>query len=183
MTDATTAARAAIAELSSKDDDELYRLLALRVKAMQRDPTTAGQLSPMVSDADAMGIAFVDLVKFGKATFGRLALAGHSVVCGDGADEGNRLARLLATANKDVATVTATVAALLVGQLAIAPAIAGIVATIIIGKVAPTSLDALCRVWAARLPAQPAGPGGGTTSPQTQPTPPAEPMPPAEPPR
>ena len=37
----------------------------------------------------------------------------------------------------DITTVTAGVATLLVGQLAIAPAVAGIVAAIVVGKVAP----------------------------------------------
>ena len=173
MTDATDQARAAIAALPD-DEDDLYRMLALRVKAIERDPAVAGDFSPRV-DAQAMGITVVDLVDFGRRMFARLALAGHSLVCGAESDEGYRLERLLSVANRDVAAVTAAVATLLVGQLAIAPAVAGIVATIIVGKVAPASLEALCEAWGERVAATG---GTGTTVPGTPP----EPPPPAPPP-
>ena len=56
----------------------------------------------------------------------------------------------------DITTVTAGVATLLVGQLAIAPAVAGIVASIVVGKVAPNSVEALCKAWTAKLGPVPA---------------------------
>jgi len=146
-------ARAAVAELQSTDDDELYRLLGLRIKAIERDPARAGMFAPVVPRQEEMGIAFVDLIDLGKRTFGRLAAAGHSLICGSQADQGFHLQRLLSTINTDATTVTAAVTTLLIGQLAIAPAVAGIVATIIVGKAAPSSLEALCKTWASKIPA------------------------------
>ncbi len=109
------------------------------------------------------------------------------MICATTADQGFHLQRLLSTLNTDATTATAAVATLLIGQLAIAPAVAGIVATIIVGKVAPTSLESLCKTWASKVPAPEGvvgdpgtggdGSGGGTPTPEPQPpmTPPAEP--------
>lgn len=150
MADVMEVARAAVSDLRAKSDDDLYRLLAVRVKTIERDPSTAGSFAPKVRSAE-MGIAPADLLAFGKTAFARIGVAGHAVVCGEGADQGYHLQRLLATLNTDVNTVTAAVAGLLIAQLAIAPAVASVVATLVIGKVAPTSVDALCRVWGAKV--------------------------------
>ena len=164
MAEVMDEARAAVAELQAADDDELYRLLGMRIKAIERDPMKAGSFAPDVRQEE-MGIAFVDLIDAGRKTFERLAVAGHSLICGSGADEGFHLQRLLSTLNTDATTVTAGVATLLIGQLAIAPAIAGIVATIIVGKAAPASLESLCKTWASKLPASAAADTGGPQPP------------------
>ena len=184
MAEALDEARAAVAELESADDDELYRLLGMRVKAIERDPSKAGSYAPDVRQEE-MGIAFVAVIDIGKRTFGRLAAAGHSLICGSPGDQGFHLQRLLSTLNTDATTVTAAVATLLVGQLAIAPAVAGIVATIVVGKAAPASLESLCKTWASKIPAPEGvaadpGAGGGEPQPQPEPQPPV--MPPSEPP-
>lgn len=150
MADVMEAARAAVSDLHAMSEDDLYRLVAVRVKAIERDPSTAGSFAPKVRAAE-MGIAPADLLSFGKTTFARIGVAGHALVCGAGADQGYHLQRLLSTFNTDVNTVTAAVAGLLIAQLAIAPAVASVVATLVIGKVAPSSVDALCRVWSAKV--------------------------------
>jgi hypothetical protein len=152
VADIMEATRAAVSNLPRNNEDELYRLLAVRLKAFEADPSTMGNFAPKVKAAE-LGIAPIDLLNFGKAAFTRLAAAGHPLVCGTGADQGYHLQRLLAALSTDVNTVTAAVAGLLIAQLAIAPAIAGVVAALVVGKVAPTSVDALCRTWVAKLAA------------------------------
>src|SRR5439155_1567492 len=77
------------------NDEELYRLLAARMKVIDRDPTTAGIVEPSVQDA-ARGIAPADLLKFGKQAFANISVAGQAVVCGS-ADQGYHLQKLLAS--------------------------------------------------------------------------------------
>lgn len=151
MTEAMDGARAAIADLQGTDDDQLYRLLALRVKAIERDPSKAGVFAPDTIPPADLGIAVPDLVAHGRAVFLRVATAGHGLICGTEASQGFQLQRLLASIGTDVTTVTAAVAGLLISQLALAPAVAGIVATIVVGKVAPASLEALCETWGSKL--------------------------------
>lgn len=149
MADIMESAHAAVLELGKSSDDDLYRLLGIRLKAMERDPQQVAGFAPKI-EAKELGIAPGDLLGFGKTAFAQLAVAGHGVVCGADA-QGFQLQRLLAAFNTDVNRVTAAVATVLVGQLAMAPAIATIVATLVIGKVAPTSVDALCRVWTKKI--------------------------------
>jgi hypothetical protein len=151
MTDEMPGARAAIAELQATDDEQLYRLLALRVKAIERDPSVAGLFAPATIAPAELGISAPDLVDFGRTVFIRLATAGHGLICGSEASRGFHLQRLLSSIGTDVTAVTTAVAALLISQLAIAPAVAGIVATIVVGKVAPASLEALCEKWGGKL--------------------------------
>ena len=174
MTDAMQRAKTAVTQLDVDADDEegLYRLLGMRMKALERDPSIAGDFAPAPIAPAELGITVPDLLEFGRAAFVRIAALGQSLVCGNEANQGFYLQRLLTTLGTDTATVTAAVATLLIAQLAIAPAVAGVVATIIVGKVAPTSLAALCKMWGAKVgaPAQPPTSAGGTTNPPTEPT-------------
>lgn len=176
MPDELEPMRAAVRAVTTSNDDELYRLLAARMKLIERDPSMAGNVAPNVQDA-ARGIAADDLLKFGKSAFARISVAGQAVVCGSGADQGFHLQRLLSSFNTDLNSVAAALTGLLIAQLAIAPAIASVVATLVIGKVAPSSVDALCRVWTAKIqasrPAEPTPPPTPTPPPPTPTTPPA----------
>ena len=176
MTDAMQRAKVAVAQLDIDADDEegLYRLLGQRLKMLDRDPSLAGDFAPATIAPAELGVTVTDLLDFGRAAFVRIAAMGQTLVCGTEANQGFALQRLLSTIGTDVTTVTAAVAGLLIAQLAIAPAVAGIVATIIVGKVAPSSLEALCKVWGAKVgqPAQPPAPTGEpTTNPPAEPTP------------
>jgi hypothetical protein len=184
MTDAMQRAKVAVTQLDVDADDEeaLYRLLGMRMKALERDPSIAGDFAPAPVAPAELGIAVPDLLEFGRAAFVRIATLGQTLVCGTEANQGFHLQRILTSLGTDTATVTAAVATLLIAQLAIAPAVAGVVATIIVGKVAPTSLAALCKMWGAKVapPAPPTATTGGTaTTPPTEPTPtpPTEPTP------
>lgn len=170
MPDPMDEARAAIAQLADTDEDDLYRLLALRVKTIERDPTVAGQFAPTTLAPTELGIAVPDLAGLGRKLFGNIARAGQSLICGTDSEAGFHLQRLLSSVNMDITTVTAGVATLLIGQLAIAPAVAGIVASIVVGKVAPNSVEALCKAWSAKVGPVPVP---GTASPEPTTAPPA----------
>ncbi|HEV8516303.1 MAG TPA: hypothetical protein VGQ47_01530 [Candidatus Limnocylindrales bacterium] len=150
MADAMSMTQSAVRELGDLEEDDLYRLLGMRLKAIERDPAKAGQFAPDVGSAQELGITAADLRDFGRRAFVHVARVGHMAICGQNA-EGFHLERILSALNTDAATATAVVATVLVAQLAIAPAIAGIVATIVIGRVAPSSLEALCQVWSRKL--------------------------------
>ncbi|MFL5757077.1 MAG: hypothetical protein ACJ77N_12355 [Chloroflexota bacterium] len=149
MTDLHERARVAAEQLQDVDDDELYQQLGLRIRAIERDPSIAGDLSPDVP-ATEMGISFVDLREFGRRTFVTLSAPAMGVVCA-GAGEGHSLEALLRSFGTSGTAVTAALTTVLIGQLAIAPAVAGIVATLVVGKVAPATLQGLCGGWGRKL--------------------------------
>jgi hypothetical protein len=180
MTDPMDEARAAVANLADTDEDDLYRLLALRVKTIERNPAVAGQFAPTTLAPTELGIAVPDLAGLGRKLFQNIARAGQGIICGSDSEAGFHLQRLLSSVNMDITTVTAGVATLLVGQLAVAPAVAGIVAAIVVGKVAPNSVEALCAAWSKKLgPVEtpgtgtPGATGAGNPEPTTAPPAPA----------
>src|SRR3954447_24011470 len=172
MPDPTDDVRAAVANLADTDEDDLYRLLALGVKTIQKHPAMAGEVAPPTRAATELGIAMPDLHALGRKLFENIARASQSIICGSDSEAGFHLQRILSSVNMDITTVTAGVATLLVGQLAIAPAVAGIVAAIVVGKVAPTSVEALCAAWSKKV-APVAVPGDGTPAPTSAPPAPA----------
>jgi hypothetical protein len=56
MADPMDEARAAVANLADTDEDDLYRLLALRMKTLERNPAIAGQFAPPTMAATELGI-------------------------------------------------------------------------------------------------------------------------------
>ncbi len=173
MTDAfQQRAMVGVTSLGVAPDDEegLYRLLGTRMKMLERDPSVAGDFAPRTVGAAELGITGSDVLQFGREVFLRIASVARPLICGSEANQGFYLERILSTLNTNPAAVSAAIATMLVAHLAIAPVIAGVVATIIVGKVAPTSLAALCEAWGAKL--EPTGP---TTTPPAPPAPPAPP--------
>jgi hypothetical protein len=163
MTDAfQQRAMVGVTSLGVAPDDEegLYRLLGARMKMLERDPSVAGDFAPRMVAASELGITGSDVVEFGREVFLRIASVARPLICGSEANQGFYLQRILSTLNTNPAAVTTAITTMLVAHLAIAPVIAGVVATIIVGKVAPTTLSALCESWGAKL-----APTGPTTIP------------------
>jgi hypothetical protein len=142
----------AVQVLQDQDENELYRQLGRRVAQLEQEPQAAGYFHPPASFAEPMGISVDDLRDLGRRAFGNIGKMGYQVVCG-GADAtgGGHLQRLIASLGTNPTTITAAVATVLVTQIAIAPAVAGIIATLIVGKIAPTSLDGLCKIWQTKI--------------------------------
>ena len=82
-------ARAAVAQLAETDEDDLYRLLALRVRTVERDPTVAGQFAPATMAATgSLGIAVPDLPRWAPLVW-QLARARRSLICARTATRGS----------------------------------------------------------------------------------------------
>ena len=170
--------------VAADDEEGLYRLLGTRMKMLERDPSVAGNFAPPMASAAELSISGSDVVEFGREVFQRIASMARPLICGSEANQGFYLQRILTALNTNPAAVTAAITTMLVAHLAIAPVIAGVVATIIVGKVAPTTLSALCERWGAKLePTAPTTtpPAGTTTTPPADTTPPTvDLMPPGE---
>jgi hypothetical protein len=141
-------ALSAVEALADADDDELFRQLGLRVRAIERDPSIAGHFAPSAAALEPMGMTLGDLIGRGRHAFSALSKAGYSLLCGGG--PGGQFDTFIATLGTSRMAITAALATVLVASIGVAPAIAGVVATLAIGKAAPASMEAMCKVWAAK---------------------------------
>jgi hypothetical protein len=134
------------------DEDELYRQLGLRMAQIREAPQVAGYFRPPATFAAPAGFAPADLIGLGRRVFGSVAKMGYEIVCGaDTPDGSGHLEQLIASLGKNPAAATAALAGLLATSLPLAPVACPIIAALIIGKVAPQSLDNLCKVWQAKI--------------------------------
>ncbi len=152
MPNFTEQAQEAVQGLQGQDEEELYRLLGTRLAQIEQNPQVAGYFTPPASFAEPMGMSVQDMVALGRRAFGGVGKLGYEVVCGGGnAAAGGHMQQLMTTFGQDPVKVASTVALILGTTIGITPAVAGIVATIIVGKVAPQSLDSLCKVWQTKI--------------------------------
>ncbi len=142
-----------VADLLEQDPDQLYAELGKRMDAVQRDASLAGSVAPVIPPGPAAGFAPLDTLKtFGKQFFDRWSVQAYNLVCGS--DEATSLQReeLLNAFTSGTAGVGALLAALLVAQLGLAPAAAGVVAALIIKLFFNPAYEAMCAAWKQSLP-------------------------------
>jgi len=139
----------AVESLEDADDDELYRQLGLRMRAMERDPKLAGHFAPPAAALEPMGMALGDIVSAGRRAFATLSQASYALLCTAG-PAGGRFDAFVDTLGTNRMAITAALATVLVAQIGIAPTIAGVVATLAIGKAAPASMEMMCTIWARK---------------------------------
>lgn len=152
MTDITKQAKASIAELMQSNEEQLYEELGIRAKELARNPGVAGSFAPQITfDMKAMG-PMEEIRKFGRRLFKRWLVEAYKLLCGsDPADEKDRkeVAKALSV---DATTVGALVAALLISQLGMAPAIAAVVAAIVAKRFFNPAYEEFCRMLGENLP-------------------------------
>ena len=142
-------ALSAVESLEDADDDELYRQLGLRMSAMERDPKLAGHFAPPATALEPMGMTLGDIIGAGRRAFATLSSASYALLC-SGGPMGGRFDAFVDTLGTNRMAITAALATVLVAQIGIAPAIAGVVATLAIGKAAPASMEVMCTIWAKK---------------------------------
>lgn len=153
MSQLEQAAAPVVADLSQLEDDQLYQQLALRVRTLEDDYQRAGELQLDVSyQPDLMG-PLDDLADFGRRFFERFNRDAYNLVCSaDDAAERQKVRQAFGLGRE---AVGGAIVALLITHLALAPAVATVVAALIVRLFLENSYEAMCSVWGDRLPAAP----------------------------
>jgi hypothetical protein len=142
-----------VKSLLKNDEEQLFTELALREKAIQQNPALKTSLDPDVYyDVEHMG-PLDDLARFGRVFFNGINRDCYGLVCGaegENAAERQKFASALHIGPTEAAAV---LTGLLVAQLSMAPAIAAVVASIVIKLFFRNALKATCDVWKGHLPA------------------------------
>jgi hypothetical protein len=149
MTDIRVLAKPAMEKLEESDESQLYQELGIRLKAIASNPAIAGSFDPAVTYSASLMGPLDDVKLFGKKFFEKMSREVYGMVCGGGltAEEQKKFTEALG--NK--ADWGTWLAAILVSHWALAPAIAAVVAALIVRLFFKPFHAAMCEVWATKL--------------------------------
>jgi hypothetical protein len=155
MADPERQAESAVEMLMTYDEDRLYSELGMRLRTVRRDPTKSAQFD-LVPDTplEELGVAD-DLRAFGRKFFDRVSTQAYALVCGSDSEQTEERGKLLQAFGIGRDAVAPALSVLLVGHLGLAPAIAAVVATLIVRLFFRPAHEAMCEVWQGRLPQTP----------------------------
>ncbi len=149
----TAAATPALTSLLDSDENQLFEQLGITVQSFGEDPSLAGEFAPAVTfDATLMG-PLDGVRRLGERIFRRWEVEAHALVCGGGDDERADRKAIGDAFGLGGTAVAATMAGVLVTSVGLAPAVAAIIAAIIVKRFLQPGLEAFCQVWQERLDA------------------------------
>lgn len=141
----------AIGELLGAEDDQLLVQLGMRTMAMTLNPAVAGSYAPDVTwDGTQMG-GLDDLKKLGRRLFRRWNQEAFKLVCGDDPDDKGSRDEIKKAIGMGNVTLAAVVAGTLVSSFGLAPAVAGVVAALVVKRVLKPTHEEVCAVWREKL--------------------------------
>jgi hypothetical protein len=147
MPDLTQQAQPAVEKLLKADESQLYEQLGIRAKAMAQDPAKSGSFEPEVTyEAAQMGFK-EDVKDFGQRLFKLWSVEAYKLVCSTEAEDQQTRTDLLNAFGVSETAVAALLASLLVAQLGVAPAIAAVVAALIIKRFFRPAYQEFCVTW------------------------------------
>ena len=147
MANFSTQAEAAAKALLKADEGQLYEQLGMRVKAMAEDPSKAGSFDPdIVYDHAAMGVKD-DIRELGQRVFKRWNKEAYQLVCGSEEEETKDREKLAKAIGVSDAAAAAVLSGMFVTTFGIAPAIAAVVAALVVKRFCRPAYEEFCQVW------------------------------------
>jgi len=148
-------AEPAVQKLLGSEEDQLYEQLGLRIRALTIDPAIAGSFDPEVTYDEAQMGAKEDILALGKAIFSRWNSEAHKLICGTGSGEQADRKSVREAFGLGETAVAAGLAGLLVTNLGLAPALAGVIAAIICKRFFRPAYEEFCAAWGKVVETQP----------------------------
>jgi hypothetical protein len=136
--------------VNSYDEEALIKQLAMRVEATKENPAVAGSYDPAVAyDFEHAGLSD-SLLDLGGRILHRWERELYGVVCGDAKeDAADRNSILTKIAGDDIA-LGAAVGGVLI-SLGVGPAVAVVVAALVIKRIIHPAGNEVCKMWSERL--------------------------------
>jgi hypothetical protein len=133
-------------------EEQLYEQLGIRARAIAANPAVAGSFEPDVTyDGATMG-ALDDVREYGRRLFRRWNREAYKLACSP--DDSTDRKKLLDAFGGGEATVAAVLSGLLVAHLGLAPALAGILAALVLKHFFRPAYEEFCGLWLEKLPKQ-----------------------------
>jgi hypothetical protein len=151
MADLKDQAQAALERLLQSEPDQLFTELGLRQKAIENDPTQAG-LFEITATYDAPFAGPLDVLKeFGQRFFDRVNKDLYNLVCGDDTNNANEWKKLLDAFGLGGVAFAGVLTSVLISSFGWAPAIATVVAALVVKLFFNNAQAAMCEVWKKHL--------------------------------
>lgn len=145
----------AISALDKLDEEQLFAELGQRLRTIGFEPHLSAQFDLSVPQTpETQGLA-EDFRAFGRRFFSRVNQQAYDLVCGsdvEGLKERQKLEESIGLGRE---SFSAGLATLLVAQLGLAPAIAAVVAMLLVRLFFKPALGAMCDTWKEKLPKAP----------------------------
>lgn len=152
MAGLTREAEPVAAKLLKVSEAKLYEQLGILAKAIAVDPAKAGAFEPLVTyDEEKMG-SKEDVREFGRRLFLRWNIEAYKLICGDELEDmidRSELNKAFGISNEAVA---AALSSLLISHMGLSPALAVVVASLVIKRFSKPGHGEFCQVWKERLP-------------------------------
>ncbi|MFX4263766.1 hypothetical protein ACOBQJ_16390 [Pelotomaculum propionicicum] len=147
----TTLARPVIEKLLKYDEEELYEMLGMTARAMAADPAIAGMFDPIVSYNEPE-MEFVENAReFGRRLFKRWNVETYKFICGDDIDDMIDRRELTEAFSVNDKAVAAALSSLLITHVGLAPALAVVIASLVIKRFSRPGHEEFCKVWKRNL--------------------------------
>ncbi len=132
------------------DDGQLILHLGMSVKGISEDVEAQTRGASLDSiDLNYYGITRADeeAMSFGRRLFKRLNLASYELLCKDPFDNGETLQKLSGALEDSTAKAAGFLAPVLVANLGLAPAVAAIIAVLVVKTISKAIADEICSTW------------------------------------
>lgn len=151
MEDIERKAEPVLQRLLGADEHTLLEQLGMRAQATQAGAASATEYNPtLVHDVQEMG-PLDDLRKLGRRLLRRWTRELHKVACGSAdEDKSDRESIIKALGLGDIA-VGGAITAVLIGSFAVTPAVATVIAALIVKRIIEPAGDTICDFWDEQL--------------------------------
>ncbi|WP_316193856.1 hypothetical protein [Bradyrhizobium sp. SZCCHNRI1029] len=137
-------------DLAGYDESNLIEMLGIRARQIQSNHTIAGEFSPDVTyDAKFMG-PLDDIKALGLRILNRWNRELFNIVCGASNDDKEDRTKILNALTLGEGAAIAALIPVLTG-LGLAPALAAVLAAIIVKRFLGTALDTICDAWGQQV--------------------------------
>ena len=127
-------------------DNDLFAELGARAEALSQDPEA--KAAGLSAQAEGVGDTIAAL---GRRVYGRIERELYALLCGTDEDDSEDREKLKASIGLGTDVVVAGIVTVLVSGLGLAPAIASVVAALLIRRVFKPGYKETCEFWGERL--------------------------------
>lgn len=141
----------AVRKLLRSDVEQLYEQIGIRTEAIRIDPTKAGFFDPAVIYDQAHMGAKESMKELGKRIYNRWKKEAFDLACGNADDDEKERQNLASAFGISDVAVAASLSALIVTNFGVAPAIAAVIAALIVKRFFRPAFEEFCLVWRKHL--------------------------------
>jgi hypothetical protein len=141
----------AIQKLLQSDEDQLYEEIGIRMTAMSEDSLDIADFDPEITIEVAEMGPLEDLQELGRRVMQRWNKSAHELVCGTSDEDSKDRSTLLEAFGVGEIAAGAALATLLVSHLAITPAIASVIAALVMKRFFSPAYEEFCDMWRQKL--------------------------------